>query len=120
MDMISRSLPGLGALLIILGPLASSSCQAGAVHGGRTAGAIAHELVVDIELFEHVVAARAAGSQKFDFHHPFYAKLLTNSTFAERIIDKWEHHEHRFDYWNPFLWRSARRLSTLPLAVFRA
>jgi hypothetical protein len=41
----------------------------------------------------------------FANEHPFYAKLFNDPTMLNNLVDRWEAHEQRFEYWNFPLWK---------------
>ena len=54
------------------------------------------------EWLEHY---RDAHPKQFAHDHPFYNRLLSDPSFMNQIIDRWERDERRFEYWHPLLWR---------------
>lgn len=59
-----------------------------------------HEL-----LYEDLVKFRDSHPIVFDEHHWFFFGILTDPAYMERIVQRWERDEPRFDYWHPYLWR---------------
>jgi len=41
----------------------------------------------------------------FEQTHPFYAKMFNDPTMLNKLLDRWEAHEERFEYWHDCLWK---------------
>jgi hypothetical protein len=59
----------------------------------------------NIKVYENLLAVRDVDPVDFDRRHRFYAQLITNPTFAEKLVRRWQRDEQRFEYWHPYLWR---------------
>ncbi len=59
-----------------------------------------------ILLYEKLVEQRDANPIVFDKQHWFFFGILTDPSYMEQIVKRWEAHEPRFDHWHPYLWRA--------------
>ncbi len=41
----------------------------------------------------------------FAREHPFYTKMFNDPAMLNRLIDRWEANEQRFEYWHDCLWK---------------
>jgi MYXO-CTERM domain-containing protein len=77
-----------------------------AVERALSTSAVAdHVEAVDQKAYNDLVRDRDSDVASFDRAHPFFAKLLSDSEFAQNLIAKWESNEKRFDAHHPFLAR---------------
>jgi hypothetical protein len=42
---------------------------------------------------------------EFAKEHPFYTKMFDDPVMLDKLIDRWEAHEQRFEYWHDCLWK---------------
>ncbi len=96
---------GFGSWILAFGFLTVTGAEAGSIHVRYGVDAPERLATSNVRLYESVVADRDLAPVKFDESHPFYGRLLTDPTFADRLIHRWEGHEQRFEYWHNELWR---------------
>ncbi len=63
------------------------------------------EIEKHIQLYESTVAKMDANPLLFQKQHWFFFGILTDQTFMNQVVKRWEAHEGRFDIWHPYLWR---------------
>jgi hypothetical protein len=59
----------------------------------------------DMLLYDDLVAFRGSNPSRFDKEHPFFGKLLSDPSYMNAVVDRWEDDEERFEYWHPYLWQ---------------
>jgi hypothetical protein len=59
----------------------------------------------DVKLYLKLVAQRSENPAAFDHRRPFYGKLITDRSFFESWLDRWQSHPARFEHWHPCLSR---------------
>jgi hypothetical protein len=61
-------------------------------------------IINDHAVYLELLEFRDAHPSVFDHNHPFYARLLRDTAFADSLIAKMEHHVSWFEKNEPFLW----------------
>ncbi len=102
--MRARSITGAA---FIVAALAQVAADAGSVRA-RLDARDGRESVAqsNLHLFEDLVAFRDSHPLRFDQNHVFYFHLLTNTDFMDYVLALRQEDPPRFDFWNPFLWRT--------------
>ena len=63
------------------------------------------QAVRDVKLYMKLVAQRTLNPTAFDHRRPFYGKLITDRSFFESWVNRWQSHPARFAHWHPCLSR---------------
>ena len=100
--------------VLVSGCLTAAAVQAGSIHIRYGDDVPERMATANVKLYEDLVATRDLAPVKFDDNHPFYGRLLTDPTFADRLVHRWEGHEQRFEYWHNYLWRILDGIAHLP------
>lgn len=56
-------------------------------------------------LYEDTVKELDANPVRLHERHWFFFGILTDHSYMDQIVKRWESHEPRFDSWHPYLWR---------------
>jgi hypothetical protein len=94
-----------------------ATAEAGTVHIRYPANEPEKLATANVKLYQNLVTVRDSNPTKFDKSHPFYGRLLTDPSFANALVHRWESHEQRFEYWHPYLWRILDGISQQPQSI---
>ena len=59
----------------------------------------------DVKLYLKLEAQRLDNPKAFDLRRPLYGKLITDRSFFDSWVNRWQSHPARFEHWHPCLSR---------------
>jgi hypothetical protein len=91
------------AVCLLLG--SAGQVEGGGIHIRYGPNAPEKLAAANILYYEGVLNLEHNHPIAFAKEHPFYTKMFQDPVMLDKLIDRWEAHEQRFEYWHNCLWK---------------